>query len=165
MEIYQRYLDATERASQVHHRIHSKINEPGSERFEDAAAFRLEKLKAAVSSLQETSTTVGNLPPAPSTFRAKGSALLVQIVRRALFWYTPQIRKFQQIAADLASEQVHALEAMQRDIRTLHKQVDDLRAILTGIEEDRSFRNEHAAGESRIDSTQGALRCRSDESL
>ena len=84
--------------------------------------------------------------------------LLVQIVRRALFWYTPQIRKFQQIAADLASEQVNALEAMQRDLRTLHKEVDDLRAILTEIEEDKSFRNEHSSGASPGDSTQGVFK-------
>lgn len=154
MEISQRYLDASERASQVRHRIYSKISQPGADLFEDVAAFRLEKLKAAVRALQETSTAVGNIPPAPPTFRAKGSALLVQIVRRALFWYTPQIRKFQQIAADLASEQVNALEAMQREIRTLHKEVDDLRAILTGIEEDKSFRNEQATEAPRSDSMQ-----------
>ena len=45
--------------------------------------------------LEHTSSLVGQLPPEPPTFRGRMGAFFVKIVHRALFWYTPQIVRFQ----------------------------------------------------------------------
>ena len=45
--------------------------------------------------LEHTSSLIGQLPPEPPTLRGRMGAFFVKIVRRALFWYTPPIARFQ----------------------------------------------------------------------
>src|SRR5204863_9224176 len=48
-------------------------------------------------------------PPEPPTLRGRMGAVLVQAVRRALFWYTGQIRIFHRLVAEAAREQITGL--------------------------------------------------------
>src|SRR5262245_7749192 len=45
-------------------------------------------------SAESTAPQLGDMPPAPPTMRGRLGAILVRVVRRALFWYTNQIRSF-----------------------------------------------------------------------
>ena len=138
METSERYLELAERASEIRRRIDVKLEQSRTEGFRGAGAFRTDKLKSAVRSLREASSVVGEMPPAPPTLRARGSSFFVQIVRRALFWYTPQILRFQQIAADVAKEQLDAVEAIQREIAKLQTSIDNLRSTLTSVDDEVS---------------------------
>ena len=61
------------------------------------------------------SAQIGELPPQPPTFRARGGRILVGLVRRALFWHTPQIRRALDALTDALEAQVHALEMVSRN--------------------------------------------------
>src|SRR4051812_3364249 len=50
--------------------------------------------------VESTAQQVGDMPPAPPTMRGRTGAVLVQAIRRALFWYTGQIRAFQGMVAE-----------------------------------------------------------------
>jgi hypothetical protein len=54
------------------------------------AAFR-----AAYDRISRLRETVGQMPPSPATVRGAIGKLLVQLMQRCLFWYTPQITRFQ----------------------------------------------------------------------
>jgi 2-polyprenyl-3-methyl-5-hydroxy-6-metoxy-1,4-benzoquinol methylase len=57
-------------------------------------------------SVESAAAQIGDMPPEPPTLRGRMGAILVQAVRRALFWYTGQVRAFQGIVAAAAGEQV-----------------------------------------------------------
>src|SRR5437016_8302102 len=48
---------------------------------------------------------IGDMPPQPPTWRGRVGAVLVNMVRRMLFWYTGQIRALQPRIAEAAREQ------------------------------------------------------------
>jgi hypothetical protein len=58
------------------------------------------------------SAAIGEQPPQPPTLRARISAVLVRLVRRMLFWYTPQITDFHNATLRAMEEQVAALESV-----------------------------------------------------
>jgi len=58
------------------------------------------------------SAAIGGQPPQPPTLRARMSAVLVRLVRRMLFWYTPQITDFHNATLRAMEEQVAALESV-----------------------------------------------------
>jgi O-antigen chain-terminating methyltransferase len=68
------------------------------------------RLKAACDSVIEVCLRLGRLPPAPPTWRGRLGALLVRLVRRMLFWYTPQIAELGAVTKKALSEQLDALE-------------------------------------------------------
>jgi hypothetical protein len=69
---------------------------------------------------------IGDMPPQPPTFRARVGALLVGMVRRALFWYTSQIRAFQAIVAEAAREQTLAFQDIGAQQRHFRDQMNDM---------------------------------------
>ena len=91
-----------------------------------ADAGRLVSLRAAYKRLYEARDLVGQMPPSPSTLRAKVGGPLVRLVQRMLFWYTPQILRFQREAAtfmgsacELIERQFELIGALQNDINAL----------------------------------------------
>ena len=56
---------------------------------------RLSALESAVRSLDAAKSLAGEMPPQPPSLRGWLGGVLVRIVRRMLFWYTPQIHQFQ----------------------------------------------------------------------
>src|SRR5579872_1203879 len=71
---------------------------------------------------------VGHLPPKPSTLRGQMGALLVRLVKRALFWYTDQINR--------------ALFSCTNEMKEIHTQTGELfRHVaqeLSNLEQDRA---------------------------
>jgi O-antigen chain-terminating methyltransferase len=63
-------------------------------------------------SLESAAPQIGDMPPEPPTMRGRVGGALVQAVRRALFWYTGQIRAFQGLVAEAAGEHVTALREL-----------------------------------------------------
>src|SRR5712691_3869708 len=62
----------------------------------------LDALRAAYSRMYHARNAVGQMPPSPNTFRARVGQFLVKCVQRMLFWYTPQILRFQNESAAIA---------------------------------------------------------------
>ena len=77
---------------------------------------------------------IGDMPPQPPTFRARVGALLVSIVRRALFWYTGQIRAFQTIVAEAAREQTLAFQDIGAQQRHSRAQMNDMLRHVSQLE-------------------------------
>jgi len=53
------------------------------------------KLVHSSEQLYSMRNSVGRMPPSPKSFRAWAGGLAVRMVQRMLFWYTPQIHRFQ----------------------------------------------------------------------
>jgi SAM-dependent methyltransferase len=94
-----------------------------------ADAGRLVSLRAAYRRLYEARDLVGQMPLSPPTLRAKVGGSLVRIVQRMLFWYTPQILRFQReattlmsSACDLIERQFELIGALQNDIGALRSE-------------------------------------------
>lgn len=80
---------------------------------------------------------VGNIPPSPSTFRARIGLALVSGVQRMLFWYTPQIQRYQSAATSSLkriSEHLHKQLEFHTDVehslRDIRKEIIGLQAEL-----------------------------------
>jgi len=73
---------------------------------------------------------VGQMPSAPLTWRARCGGVFVRLVRRMLFWYTPQIAQYQQASARAIREQVEAMERLDETVRvtaaSIHARLDEL---------------------------------------
>jgi hypothetical protein len=76
---------------------------------------------------------IGDLPPEPSTLRGRGGRILVALVRRALFWYTPQITRAMAALTDVLVEQGHANEAILRNHARSEARIAALELELTGL--------------------------------
>ncbi len=64
------------------------------------------------------SAAIGTQPPQPATLRARLSSILVRLVRRMLFWYTPQITDFNEVTLRVLEEQVAALESVSTGLQS-----------------------------------------------
>jgi len=90
---------------------------------------RLISLRAAYKRLYDARGLVGQMPPSPATLRAGIGKSLVLLVRRMLFWYTPQILRFQHeatafmgSACDLIERQFQLIGQLQDDVRALRSE-------------------------------------------
>jgi O-antigen chain-terminating methyltransferase len=95
-----------------------------------AIAAPLKIPMASVTGLLEHDALIGQLPPTPPTIRGRIGGFLVSGVRRALFWYTPQINRFQEAVGNAFREQMSALSdlaartnAIQMIIRSMSRQL------------------------------------------
>jgi SAM-dependent methyltransferase len=52
------------------------------------------KLVLSYEQLYSMRNSVGRMPPSPNSFRARIGGMAVRIVQRLLFWYTPQVNRF-----------------------------------------------------------------------
>lgn len=93
------------------------------------------KLRGWLRSAQESAAIVGELPPSPGTLRARVGLLLVRLVRRLLFWFTPQINGFNAAALGVMREQTELIETLNArvaeldaQLRMLQSQTDALQA-------------------------------------
>lgn len=69
---------------------------------------------------------VGDMPPQPPTLRGRVGAVLVNVVRRMLFWYTGQIRAQNQRIAEAAREQARVLYDLSESARNGRAAIDDI---------------------------------------
>jgi len=84
-------------------------------------------IQAALAALRGSYALVGQMPPEPPTWRGRVGAKVVRLVKRLLFWYTPQIVRFQYSALRAFEEQAKALEIANQRLRELYRRQDDAR--------------------------------------
>lgn len=89
------------------------------------------RLKASSLALRDQARRLGDVPPGPSTIRAKIGALLVAIMQRALFWLLPQLKTTQQQMADALVEHVSATEDI---LKALQQTTVDLELLRRSLE-------------------------------
>ena len=71
--------------------------------------------------------TAGRMPPSPNTLRARTGAILIRLVQRMLFWYTPQIRQFHNATASVAENVCAAMEKQVGALQGIYAEVGELR--------------------------------------
>jgi O-antigen chain-terminating methyltransferase len=86
------------------------------------------RLRVSYDQLSSIRNSVGRMPPSPNTLRAKAGAILVRMVQRMLFWYTPQIQRFNNAAAAVAETAYSAMEKQTAALQRLYTEVADIRS-------------------------------------
>ncbi len=84
------------------------------------------QLRAACEDMQNLGTAVGRMPPGPGTMRARIGAHLVRIVQRMLFWYTPQIVRFNVAATSFADQVCLATEKQLAAIQEMNTRLTEV---------------------------------------
>lgn len=97
----------------------SSANEPTA----DPGPLNLAKLREWLRSAQESAVGVGRMPPSSNTLRSRIGAVLVRIVQRMLFWYTPQIVGFNTSAMGTIQEQGKLIEQLSSQIAALRSEM------------------------------------------
>jgi hypothetical protein len=87
----------------------------------------LPELESLVEAVRLGAMHVGSMPPIPHTMRGQIGAKLVAIVRRALFWFTPQLHTFHLKVAAALDEQTRVIQALVQDLRELHAEIAELK--------------------------------------
>lgn len=85
-----------------------KLNLPATEQLSRSIGFNIPQ--------------IGDMPPQPPTIRGRLGAVLVNMVRRSLFWYTAQLKPIHIAIAESARElagTLQGMDAQQRRQRTL----------------------------------------------
>jgi ubiquinone/menaquinone biosynthesis C-methylase UbiE len=72
---------------------------------------------------------VGHMPPRPPTLRARIGAVLVKVIRRALFWYTEQINR--------------AFENLEQELKRITTDVSVLKQDFAGVQRREAKMREH----------------------
>jgi len=100
------------------------------------------------------SSQVGDMPPQPATLRGRIGGVFVLMVRKALFWYTAQIRSFQGLVRDAAREQMIAFQRINGEQQ---RQATTIAALLPRIDKlERDDRLDLAL--KQVDALQEAIR-------
>jgi ubiquinone/menaquinone biosynthesis C-methylase UbiE len=86
------------------------------------------RLRLSYEQLFASRNSVGRMPPSPNTLRAKASAILVRMVQRMLFWYTPQIQRFHHATTAVAENVCSAMEKQTAALQRLYAEVEEVRS-------------------------------------
>jgi len=86
----------------------------------------LERLEISLEALRQQGATIGEIPPAPATFRARLGALLVLAVRRSLFWLVPQLQQHSALLSSAMEEELAAIRTIEEDVRQVHTRLAEL---------------------------------------
>lgn len=114
MELSQFGLDKETLKGEVRARIISAFDAPGCTAAGGRnASTRGPGAQQRFKALRRAALLVGQQPPQPPTLRAAIGAVLIRLIRRALFWQSAQITSFQVGATAELEEQAHALEQQQ----------------------------------------------------
>src|ERR1035438_3400544 len=107
------------------------------------------RLEEAGTALEAAHSLIGQLPPEPPTLRGRAGAFLVKSVRRALFWYTPQIARFHEVATRCFNELLAAIKTVAAAGRqnwtaldALNRQVAEMQAETQRLEKMLGARRE-----------------------
>jgi 2-polyprenyl-3-methyl-5-hydroxy-6-metoxy-1,4-benzoquinol methylase len=108
--------------------IHARVRkEQHAEAPPSGDSYELGALRAAYQRLFESRNSVGKLPPAPDTLRAKIGAYLVRGVQRCLFWYTPPILQFQNDAVGVLNSACNLIGQLSKRTAGLEREIHKLR--------------------------------------
>lgn len=86
------------------------------------------KAKEWLHAAQEAADEVGRMPPQPPTFRARAGAAVVQLVRRMVFWLTPQINSANQAMLSVIQEQTSLIDQLAAQVDSVKAQLNDVSA-------------------------------------
>jgi hypothetical protein len=70
----------------------------------------VQRLKASTALLRSSVSRIGQPPPAPPTLRGRIGLLIVQLLRRALFWLIPSIQTSQNQIVDALEQHLAATD-------------------------------------------------------
>lgn len=87
----------------------------------DNALIQLEMLLDLAERCRANAASLGAIPPTPNTLRGRVGAFLVRIVRRMLFWYTPQIASQNMLVAESLAETVQELRRISSHLSTVRE--------------------------------------------
>jgi hypothetical protein len=100
-----------------------------------ALALALSRLDAHLQDLRRSAPLVGALPPTPRTLRGRIGAVLVALVRRALFWFIPPLESSQAAMLGAVEGQYRALVEITAALRDLNAELVALRAATSSRQE------------------------------
>jgi hypothetical protein len=95
---------------------------------------QLQHLDHLLEAVRNGATKAGEAPPSPHTLRARAGGVLVGLVRRALFWYTPQLHVFHLQVSSALDEQMRVNRALSDDLRELQIQIAGLKKRVESLE-------------------------------
>ena len=87
---------------------------------------RVSRLQVRVAAIRAGAARIGELPPAPSTLRAKVGAVAVRTLQRAMFWLIPTLREAQEQIAAALEEQTKAVEDLVKTIEKTNARLECL---------------------------------------
>jgi len=129
-------MNVAEKVREIRQRIEEKT--PADTAIERSTERRREELNAlydSYSSLHRLRNAVGAMPPVPPTIRGRVGSYFVRVVQRMLFWYTPQILRFQEESVRTLDRICQLLELEWKEaqenreqMRRLHLELSRLRA-------------------------------------
>jgi SAM-dependent methyltransferase len=93
----------------------------------------LEVFRSSCIRLSNISGSVGRMPPSPNTRRARLGGFLIRFVQRALFWYTPQIVRFQNEVALALNSGSSLFEMQRQQIASQQHEIQILKGELVRI--------------------------------
>ncbi len=85
------------------------------------------RLREAFDQVYRMRNLVGRMPPRPNTLRARAGAVLVRMVQRLLFWYTPQIARFHGAVTSLLDAFCTSLERQSGLVQSFQADLAQLR--------------------------------------
>ncbi len=126
-------VNVREKVREIHSNVernHSAVGPRAESAVESATIADLGSLRNAYERLYSARHMVGGMPPSPATLRGRTGRHLVTLVQRMLFWYTPQIHRFQDEATNLLDGTLRIIEQQSALIESLRKDVTALRRDL-----------------------------------
>jgi O-antigen chain-terminating methyltransferase len=111
--------------------VHAQVrDEHLNENNRNPRARDFARLREAFDQVYRMRNLVGRMPPRPNTLRARAGAVLVRMVQRLLFWYTPQIARFHSAVTSLLDafcstleRQSGLLKSFQADLAQLRREI------------------------------------------
>lgn len=137
MDIRQVGQNAPERIAELRDRIRKQFADEVAAGEVLAHRESEHSLRSFAHKLHERWSAVGQPPPQPPTLRGRVGTILVGLLRRALFWYTPAITEFHLLTAEAVGEIVNSVVRIdsqagqiQTDILALRQECEQLRQDL-----------------------------------
>ncbi|HEY6392218.1 MAG TPA: class I SAM-dependent methyltransferase [Bryobacteraceae bacterium] len=130
-------MNVQEKVRELRRRVEREVSQESACRSVSAerALEELEVFRSSCSRLSSIGDSVGRMPPSPNTRRARLGSFLIRIIQRALFWYTPQIVRFQNEVAhalstgcSLFETQRQQIDAQRHEIRILKGELPRIRS-------------------------------------
>ena len=120
----------------VVHDIRGRVIREAGQRATQAPADRallpvsdeIARLRFLYEQLFAIRNSVGRMPPSPKTLRAKTGTILIRVVQRMLFWYTPQIQRFHNATTEVAENVCSAMETQTAALQRLFTEVGEIRS-------------------------------------
>src|SRR5262249_19533484 len=89
---------------------------------QDAVGAELRQANQWTKLISQSGALIGQLPPTPPTLRGLFGALLIKLVRRALFWYTPPLQNLSAAVSGALAAQARLLETVNEKMGALIEQ-------------------------------------------